>query len=527
MSPKKIDHAPDNGVRIQSIGPVVDVTLPCPEGGGLVVLRGSNGCGKSEALEAVSAVLGNKAAKSDLRPNDAMESGRADGFGLTLKVGRSNRTSGELEVFSLTDRLDLSDLIDPGLKGAAENDAKRIKALIRVTEAKADISLFADLLEQDGMALVPKDVAEQTDLVTMAAGVKSLADSEALKAERARDAAKQRAEVAKGAAAGIEVENVESDEATLQERYRVAVERHASLSTTRKAFRDAIDNLQSARLSLEASKEDYTGPSPEECELRIASTETSLQQKREELAANAKTIAALQQQLKEAQAEGRTLDKQRESLEGELQLNQEALAAATTHVRTLSQWQDTINAALPTDVTEAELQEAATLEAQAHTAVLHGQRVRDAKARLLEAQKHLDEAKTWDSLAEHWRDIGQGVDGVLSKVIKTLNTPIFVARDDSGKMRLSIHHAERGRTVYFAELSVGEKWAIALPIAARTLGENGVFVLPQEGFEGLDPDNRQKLVQLLRDNRVVCYTAEPARGDLTVQSITDPAVFGE
>jgi DNA repair exonuclease SbcCD ATPase subunit len=42
-------------IEIKNIGPIASVTIPVPEAGGVVVLTGRNGSGKSHALEAVSA----------------------------------------------------------------------------------------------------------------------------------------------------------------------------------------------------------------------------------------------------------------------------------------------------------------------------------------------------------------------------------------------------------------------------------------------------------------------------------------
>jgi len=40
-------------VEIQNVGPIEHLTLPVPEGGGIVVLRGRNGTGKTLSLDAI------------------------------------------------------------------------------------------------------------------------------------------------------------------------------------------------------------------------------------------------------------------------------------------------------------------------------------------------------------------------------------------------------------------------------------------------------------------------------------------
>ncbi|MBK8184740.1 MAG: AAA family ATPase [Candidatus Competibacteraceae bacterium] len=47
-------------IEIKNIGPIASVTIPVPEAGGVVVLTGRNGSGKSHALEAVNAAVSGK-----------------------------------------------------------------------------------------------------------------------------------------------------------------------------------------------------------------------------------------------------------------------------------------------------------------------------------------------------------------------------------------------------------------------------------------------------------------------------------
>jgi len=46
-----------NTIELKNIGPVGHVTIPCPEGGGLVILHSDNGRGKSKTLEAIESAL--------------------------------------------------------------------------------------------------------------------------------------------------------------------------------------------------------------------------------------------------------------------------------------------------------------------------------------------------------------------------------------------------------------------------------------------------------------------------------------
>lgn len=67
----------------------------------------------------------------------------------------------------------------------------------------------------------------------------------------------------------------------------------------------------------------------------------------------------------------------------------------------------------------------------------------------------------------------------------------------------------------FSELSAGEKYAVVIPIAIKAVGEGGMFVIPQEAWEGLQPRVRRQIKQLLKGSHVVAITAQSADGPLT------------
>jgi hypothetical protein len=504
------DAAP---IALSNIGPVERLELPCPLGGGVVVLRGSNGCGKSEALQTVAALFGDGAAKKDLRPYDGKDAGKAEAFGITLKVGRSNRTSGELEVFSLSDRLDVSALVDPGLKGEAENDQRRIKALLTLTNATADVQNFAELMGPEGMKLIPPDLSENPDVIMQAAGIKSIAEKKAREAEDARDAADNKRRIAKGAAEGVETEGVESNETKLNEAYKLAVAEESRLLAERKAYTESVSRQLDAMEKLEAARAAYQGPSTEQASLDLINATEIRRKAIEEADELREKLEAAKESLNEANRERSK--------------KETALKTAQDHSKVIDGWEATIVAAIPDDPTDQQLADAKATVDGTYAAQTTGQTVRAALAKLSEANLHSASKRSWDAKATQWRDIAHGVDGVLSGMVAKLGVPIKVGEDSNGKMRLMVAHAERGKDVFFSDLSVGEKWIVAIPIAVRSLGKGGVFVLRQEGYEGLDPDNRALLVALCREHQVVCYTAEPSRGELTVNELTDPAVFAE
>ena len=64
----------------------------------------------------------------------------------------------------------------------------------------------------------------------------------------------------------------------------------------------------------------------------------------------------------------------------------------------------------------------------------------------------------------------------------------------------------RGAT-YFADLSHGERWKLAIDIALDALGDRGVLVIPQESWEGCDNVARGEIAMHARTRGVVVLTA--------------------
>ena len=114
-------------VEIENVGPVEHLSLPIPVGGGIVVLKGRNGRGKTKAREAVDKLTSGRGAVS---VRDGALRGQVSGFGATLKVARSATRSGVLEVESLDGKLSVADLVSPPVKEAAAADARRVKTLV-------------------------------------------------------------------------------------------------------------------------------------------------------------------------------------------------------------------------------------------------------------------------------------------------------------------------------------------------------------------------------------------------------------
>ncbi len=460
-------------IEIKNIGPIASVTIPVPEAGGVVVLTGRNGSGKSHALEAVNAATTGKG-KPPIK--DMAKSGTVSVPGVTMTVGRSVRRQGELQVETLEGRLSIADLVDPGFVDPERADAKRIKALVGLS--KADISegdlhgfpenLTKDLSLDDPVAamaelrkrlniganeyekLSAKDEAAATAIIESLSGDldspidPASAQERVTTALRAMDALQKQSELAEAA----------------KVRICAARERLSALSVVDldKALQEAArledDTAQKKTLALEL-KDKY--------EAALADYKISLADRNmafahaEDAQAQAKLREELERQIQEAHVEPPSAD---------------ALADATS---------------------ELEAAKAAQAKAAQHQ-VMAQQRER-ADALAISAQEYADEAK-------ELRENAKQTDEVLSEIVAEI--PACPLRVIDGRL---VTNTKRGATFY-ADLSAGERWRIALDIAIQAVGTGGLLVIPQEAWEGLDPANRAAIDAQAKATQVVVLTAE-------------------
>ena len=468
-------------IEIKNIGPIASVTIPVPKDGGVVVLTGRNGSGKSHALEAVSAATTGKG-KPPLK--DMAKSGMVSVPGVMMTVGRSVRRQGELQVETLEGRLSIADLVDPGFVDPERADAKRIKALVGLS--KADISdgdlhgfpenLTKDLSLDDPVAAMAelrkrlniganeyekfsaKDEAAATAILESLTGDldtpidPAAAQERVTAALRALDALQKQSELAEVAKVRIaaarermghlaELPSLDLDKA-LQEATRIEQE-----TAQKKAL--AVE----LKAKYEAALADYK----ESVVHRDAATDRF-----EDAKAQSKLRDELERQIQEAHVEPPSAD---------------ALAAAA-----------------------AELEAAKASQAKAAKQQVMAQQRERADALTISAQEYAEEAK-------ELREKAKQTDEVLSEIVAEI--PACPLRVIDGRL---VTNTKRGATFY-SDLSAGERWRIALDIAIQAVGTGGLLVIPQEAWEGLDPENRAAIDAQAKTAKVVVLTAECSADD--------------
>lgn len=477
-------------ITLENIGPIEKLTIPLPEAG-VVVLRGRNGVGKSHALAAVDSLASGRG-----RPpcRDGATRGLVEGFGARLTIGRSTRRTGEAEVLTLEGRLDISQLVDPGLKDGESADRTRIKALIQLSGQPADAKLFEKILPEgvELGELVPPS-AQADDPVQLAGQLKRALESEARRHEKT-------AEEARTEYAVIEREiRVDGDPGDDEDALWFRIQRQPDVVRA-EAEQEVAEALASLR-QLEARQEMAAQMAQQIAQAKhqltaLEAEQTSPEKLDAELADVESQIRLLEQTLAAAKERRNQLLRQR----------QEALQRQ----QRIAELRKTAEQTIPV-VTDAELAEARN-------------RLETARRRLAETVKLIQQAGLVRRLevsrsrlaeaagrAEVFRDAARAVEDALSELVGKVTRRLRV---EGGRLVCDTHRGVEP----FGELSPGERWRIALEIAAEQLGPGGLVTVPQEAWESLDPIHRAEAAQIARQVGVVLLTAEASgEEEITVQ----------
>lgn len=506
-------------ITLESIGPITRCRIPIPDGGGLVLLSGRNGIGKSQALSGVRDLMqGSKT----VGPNDSAKRGLIDGFGVTLKVGRRSTRSGELEVIGLEGNLSPVTLIDPGIQNPEAADAARIKTILKLAGTQATPDDFLPLLKtrQAFGEVVTENLSDAADPVVMASRVKRCCESAARNAEKQADEFHGRVDAILGTmptATDLTADDLSKDWAAELE---AAVEESSRLKSQRASALDIIDRGRQARESLERAEKADAEPIQDRLpglRQRVQAADIVMDQANERVA---KARAALEQAERE-QADARmSLENARQALSAEERHQSERADVIRQRAEAMQGWRDIIDAASGVECpTEDDL-------AAARQAV---DRCRDMMQRVTEHRKALERKQQADDFAEQsktcrqrsddLRKAAHGTDDILSGMVSRCGTPLIVRNG-----RLWLETPKRGLTL-FADLSRGEKTRIAIDIAIDGFPKDSPFlpliVLEQEFMEGLDDANRRALIEHAVNRRVVLLSAVCSDSDeLTATVLT-------
>ena len=504
-----------DSVVVKDIGPIGRVSIPIPEHGGVVVLRGRNGAGKTTCINAASALLGGKEL---LSKRDGTSVGSIEGFGARLSVNKSTRRSGELEVSSIAGDFDISDLIDPRIKDPAAADKKRIEALLSLTGIKADSRSFAALADspEEFDAIAKPESLNTEDIVYMASHIKRDFEAAARNAESQATTSEGHANGLKEATAGIDL-TAESDAAILQANLEAAIAKNAALQADATSAKDKIDAAKQAQANLDAmAKRERKS---------IVSLVTD-----EELAASWLAIAKqehndaqaaledLEAKVRQAQA---ALDQSANRVSAKtscLEAAKEAREAGEREEALLDGWKQTIAASTETKgPSQKDIELAATTVTSCREAIEIGAAVRKAKEQIASQKQHAANAKTLKAKAERLRQAAKATEDVLSDAIQ------------SGLWRISegrlVVQTARGLE-FVHDLSPGIRGRMAIDIVADHVPADMPITVSQEVWEGLDPYNQNAIDTKAKAKGVVVLSAEADWGELRAEVYQQQAKEG-
>jgi len=456
-------------IQIENVGPIERLTIPLPEAG-VVVLHGRNGSGKSHALAAVDSLV---SGRGKLPCRDGAARGLVAGCGARLTIGRSSRRQGEAEVTTLEGKLDISQLVQPPIKDEDAADRTRIKALIQLSGAAADPAMFKAVLPADtslGELVTPEDMAG--DPVALAGKVKRALEAEARRHEKAAESTELKAASIRERAGDVDPAAIEPHraEVALQE----ALVAEGNLKTTAQQVAARRQNARKAAEALKVARAKTDIGDPAEIEAELVKADEMVVKLDKALA----VARERQQGLRKSLGEARRHQSDVAMLEKALQnvpepITEEAIAEAGRAVA------------------EARSQHAAAMEAS------HARRL------LEQVEEVLATAGQARPPRGSCPPAPGSVDLVLSDIVARVTKRLRV---EAGRL---VCDTDRGAEL-LSDLSGGERWRLALEIAAEQVGQGGLVTVPQEAWEGLDPQNRTEVAEIARRVGVVLLTAECA-----------------
>jgi energy-coupling factor transporter ATP-binding protein EcfA2 len=469
-------------IELKNVQAITHLKFELPEGGGVVVLLGKNGCGKTTTLNAISEAAGGK--KTGLSARDGEKFGTIEAPGVRLRVGKSTTKMGELEFDSIEGRFPLADLVDPGFKDPEACDRVRTKALIQLAGVEPNLEIFREI---EGYSEAANNIsASPEDVLGMAAALKMEVEKLARSAEESATDALSRSKVLWEQSGGLDA------------------------TTERDGDKLRRDSERQIRILAEAER-----TQKERQNQRSQWMESTAQLLTLESASESLDGAILAEQNSRRHAEEKQVELRK--LEQEVAIANEQRLQSLMRLESVRKSQDardklreSVNAGEPILIPDSEIDGLRKAVEVARSSESVGE---------IQRKKHIDRAgaENFQRIATGHADWGKQyragaarIDGILSEQINKLGVDLAVME---GRL---YYDTSRGPTLYH-ELSDGERWRIALDIAIDIAGQNGLLSIPQASWEALDPANRIAIHEHCKRRGAVIVTAAAADGELRAE----------
>lgn len=499
-----IASLPEKSIELNNVGPIDHLSIPIPPDGGVVVLNGKSGEGKTTALTAVSALTDSNARKS-LRSSDGFPSGTIEGLGVTVRLSRSNTIKGELECASLDSGIDPSILVDPGLKDPVAADSKRLAMLVRLSGIVIDAGKWAQSAGKWGDEIAVKDLVSD-DPIQTADRIRRRLHDIALKNEKIATSKTAEASALFKSVADVPRDIPSVDYLELLQR---AQQYSAELTAKRNLFLNSSTAIEKAKTALESANQ--LDIDINEIHAEIAQQTLLHHSAEQHKQQRVNDIANLRAKIIKLEEEFSAFQTASEIAKAKLESANQRLGDAEFHAEEIQRLTKAVNASIPADATEAEFEAAKLLNQNAVDGLQQQRVVERAMATRATAEALSEEASALTSDAETIRTLARSTDHVLEQALVDAGFDTVKVHDG----RLCVK-SNRGLEPV-SELSTGERWRLALDLAAKGLPKGALLSVQQEGWQSLDYGLRTEVAAMAKERGLVIVTACVNEGELRAE----------
>lgn len=462
-------------ITIQNVGPIESLSIPVPAGGGVVVLRGRNGSGKSTALRAVDSVT--RLQRVDESPRDGENAGEIQCLGVTVRVGRRVTSSGTLNVERVEDDVQPHQVVDPGIKEPERREAARIRGLLRLAGVVATPEQF-----QVASGVRIDFPAGQGDAVDLASHAKKELQKLAREEEARADAYNTQAEALR----------------------LLGVTPHPDalpFDVARNNLTDCAAAVGRVRQRLDAYMRSQSLGSIEVLDENARNAREVQQSAKDDLARLTAEVAEVTQRLASL----------RPQVEAAALRVKEATHSCSQAERALEAVKSMAGV---TPTTQGDLDDVVREMNAAQEAFDLAKNGQEAADRLVSYRAIVADAEGHRAVAEQLRKCSvDGIEDVLTSLISGIGAGVSVRNG-----RLCVR-TDRSEHEPFDDLSHAERWLAVLRMLVVRVGERSVVAIPQEVWEGMDSGTRDAVHAAALATKTVLLTAEADDNELRAETV--------